>query len=199
LKQTLRSSILLFFACGALAALSISAQAQKIDIGFGVSTTLAPGANSNGPSLTGGAFPGVSGDVLFFHNLGVGAEVFWRAAQGENFQDTGYNYRPVFYDFNAVYAPKLASHTYLELVGGIGALDTHILACNIGIGTCGGTTQIGSSNHFDVDLGGGIKFYVKGGFFVRPEARFYFVNNGNNDYSSNYTTRVGASIGYTFR
>ena len=36
------------------------------------------------------------------------------------------------------------------------------------------------------------------GFFVRPEARFYWINN-NTDFSSNHAGRVGATIGYTFR
>jgi len=199
LKSALRIVIVLTLGCIAVSAFSNLAQAQKIDIGFGVGTTLAPAANSNGPSLAGGAYPGFSGDFLFWHNLGVGGEVFFRGSQNSGFEGlTGFNYRPVFWNINAVYSPKLASHTYLELVGGIGALDTHIYQCNIGGITCGGTSIISSSNHFDADLGGGIKFYLKGGFFIRPEARVYFVNN-NTDYSSGHAARVGASIGYTFR
>jgi hypothetical protein len=49
-----------------------------------------------------------------------------------------------------------------------------------------------------VDLGGGIKLYPTHNFFIRPEARFYLVNN-NTDYSSNHLLRYGLSIGYTFR
>lgn len=208
MKQTLRIAILLTFACAALTAFSNFAQAQKIDIAFGVSTTLAPRASfvdgfESAPSLTGGAFPGFSGDFLFYHNLGFGAEVFWRAGSANcpdsicGF-DSGISYRPVFYNFNAVYSPKLASHAYLELVGGIGALDTHYSACTLSGASCGGSQLLSSSNHFDVDLGGGIKLYLSRGFFVRPEARFYWINN-NTDYSSNHGARVGASIGYTFR
>jgi hypothetical protein len=180
LKQTLRTAILSTFACLVVASLSNFAQAQKIDIAFGVSTTIAPSATDTAPSLTGGAFPGVSGDVLFWHNLGVGAEVFWKASQSQNYLGIeGINYRPVTYNFNAVYSPKLASH--------------------VGEGSqCGGTSPVGSSNHFDVDLGGGLKLYLKGGFFVRPEARYYWVNN-NTDYAGDHFGRVGASIGYTFR
>lgn len=210
MKQTLRIVVLLTFACAALAAFSNTAHAQKIDIGFGVSTMIAPGTSfvdgvENFPSLSGGAYPGVSGDVLFYHNLGIGAEVFWKAGStacavsicGE---DSGITYRPVLYNINAVYSPKLASHVYLELVGGIGALDTHYSECSLSGSSCGGSQLISSSNHFDVDLGGGIKLYpLHNGFFVRPEARFYWVNNGTNDYSSNHSARVGASIGYTFR
>jgi hypothetical protein len=196
------------FTCAALAAFSNSAQAQRIDIAFGVSTTIAPSASfvdgaEAFPSLSGGAYPGVSGDVLFWHNLGVGGEVFWRGSSANcsvsicGF-DSGITYRPVLYNFNAVYSPKIAPHAYLELVGGLGALDTHYSACTLSGASCGGSQLISSSDHFDVDLGGGIKLYVHGGFFVRPEARFYWINN-NTDFSSNHAGRVGASIGYTFR
>ena len=47
-------------------------------------------------------------------------------------------------------------------------------------------------------FGAGIKFYPKGGFFVRPEARLYLVNN-NTDFSAARVTRYGLSIGYTFK
>ncbi len=209
MKQTLRIAILMVFACAAVAAFSNFAQAQKLDIGFGLSTTVAPEASFVGgfesvPSLKGGVFPGLSGDVLFWHNMGFGAEVFWRGGQASCPETvcggySGINYRPVFYNFNAVYSPKIVRHAYLELVGGIGALDTHYSTCTFsGASSCGGSQLISSSNHFDVDIGGGIKLYPHGGFFIRPEARFYWINN-NTDFSSNHTTRVGASIGYTFK
>ena len=172
-----------------------------MDIAFGVSTTDAPGASTaNGVdhlpvSLTGGAYPGFSGDVLFFHNAGVGAEIYWKASQVEYFGQ-GFNYRPLLWDVNAVYAPKLASHAYLELVGGIGALSTRFYTgTTCGIYSCSNYQSI---NHFDGDFGGGIKLYPTRNFFVRPEARFYVINN-NLEFSSNHVTRYGVSIGYTFR
>jgi opacity protein-like surface antigen len=208
LKQTLRIAILLTFACATLAAFSNFAQAQKIDIAFGGGTTLAPQASfvdgvESAPSLKGGTFLGFNGDVLFWHNLGFGADVYWRASSANCALSvcgySGITYRPVFYNFNAVYSPKIAPHAYLELVGGIGAMDTHYSECT-GVGvSCGGSQAISSSNHFDVDLGGGIKLYLTHGFFIRPEARYYYINNGTADYSSNHAARVGASIGYTFR
>jgi hypothetical protein len=207
LKQRLRVAILLSITCAAVAAFSNLAQAQKIDVGFGVSTVLAPSASSCSgncqipQSLGGGAFPGFSGDVLFWHNLGVGAEAFWRGSQGSGAyaDEQGVNYRPVFYNFNGVYSPKLASHAYLELVAGVGAMSTRLYACEEGnsCGIAGGNTAVASSRHFDADFGGGIKLYVLHGLFVRPEARFYWINNDTN-FSGSYATRVGASIGYTF-
>jgi hypothetical protein len=201
LKQTLRIVTLSAFVCAALTAFSNVAQAQRMDFAFGISTVNAPGASSaNGVdhlpvSLTGGTYPGFSGDVLFFHNAGIGAEIFWKASQSD-YAGQGFNYRPLYWDVNAVYSPKLASHAYLELVGGIGALSTrYYTGTTCGIYSCSNYQSI---NHFDADFGGGIKFYPKGGFFVRPEARFYLVNN-NFEFSSNHATRYGVSIGYTFK
>jgi len=199
LKQTFRSAVLLSFACVALAACPNLAQAQKLDLAFGVSTVTAPSASSASGSyapvsLTGGTYPGFSGDVLFFHHLGIGGEVYWKASRG-NYLDSGVPYRPIFYDVNAVYAPKLASHTYLELLGGVGALSTRFYTgTNCTFITC---TNYQDSNHFMGHFGAGLKFYPAGGFFIRPEAHLYLVNN-NIDYSSAHATRYGLSIGYTF-
>lgn len=201
MKHTLRIAILLTFACAAMAAFSNFAQAQKIDLAFGISTVDAPGASSaNGVdhqpvSLTGGTYPGFSGDVLFWHNLGLGGEIYWKATQGKYGGDPTVPFRPLFLDINAVYSPKLARHTYLELVGGIGALDTRVY-CQ-GCGNPYNNTNYFSDKHFMADFGAGLKLYPKGGFFVRPEARLYLVNN-NLNFSSPRVARYGLSIGYTF-
>lgn len=174
-----------------------------MDIAFGISTVDSPGASSvsftdtnHSPvSITGGAYPGFSGDVLFFHNAGIGAEVFWKASQVD-YAGQGFNYRPLFWNVNAVYSPKLASHAYLELVGGIGAQSARFYTgTTCGIYNCSNYQSI---NHFDADFGGGIKLYASHNFFIRPEARVYIINN-NLEFSSNHTTRYGVSIGYTFR
>ena len=195
MKQTLRTPLLLSLACATLAAVSNLALAQKVDVAFGISTVEAPAANSNGPSLTGGTYPGFSGDVLFWHNFGLGGEIFWKANQSEYNSIYGtIPYRPMFLDFDGVYSPKIASHAYLELSAGIGALDTRQY-CN-GCGN-GYNTNYTSDKHFMGDFGAGLKLYPKGGFFVRPEAKFYLVNN-NQLFSSYYSSRFGLSIGYTF-
>jgi hypothetical protein len=196
-------ALLLTFACVALALTSSLAHAQRIDAAVGVGAILAPGASSANSSetpvsLSGGLYPGLSGDVIFWHNLGIGAEIFWRASQGSNYDgNKGVNYRPFFYDFNAVYSPKLAKHTYLELVGGLGGLDSRFYECPDFDCNLGNSTAVSSFTHFDVDFGGGIKFYAKRGIFIRPEARYYFIRNDTN-FSSNHAARVGISIGYTF-
>jgi hypothetical protein len=206
LKQTLGVSALLFFAFAAMFTFSSAAQAQRIDFAFGVSTIDAPGASATSAtstdhspvSLTGGTYPGFSADFLLFHNLGVGGELYWKASQGTYpFASPPTPYRPLFYDFNAVYSPKLASHTYLEVVGGIGAESIRFY-CGLSCINPFSGTNYASSNHFMGDFGGGIKFYPKGGWFIRPEARLYLVNN-NLEFSSPRAVRYGISIGYTLR
>ncbi len=202
MKRILRLPVLLAFAFAVLASFSNFAQAQKMDFAFGLSTVTAPSASSvsindtnHAPvSLTGGTYPGFSGDAIFWHNLGVGGEVYWKATRGDYGGDSTLPFRPVFFDFNAVYAPRLASHTYLELVGGIGALATRIYCQGCGNGY---NTNYSSDKHFMADFGAGVKFYPKGDFFVRPEARLYLVKN-NLNFSSPRITRFGVSIGYTF-
>ena len=54
-----------------------------------------------------------------------------------------------------------------------------------------------SNNHFLVHVGGGLRYYVWGNVFVRPEAHFYHILNNSDVFSNNNVIRVGASIGYT--
>lgn len=201
MKRTVHVAFLLSFAAVTLAVLSSSAQAQKVDLAFGISTIDAPGASSGYNSgdhipisLNGGAYPGFSGDVQVLHNIGVGAEIFWKGSQVSN-SLVGVNYRPLFFNFNVVYSPRLSKYATAELVGGIGTFDTrYYTASYVCVEYCSNYT---STNRFDGDFGGGIKFYPKGGWFIRPEARFYLINN-NAYFSSNFATRYGVSVGYTF-
>jgi len=201
LNRKLRIAFFVSLACATLAFGTNSTQAQKIDMAFGISTLDAPAASSaNGDhapvSLTGGTYPGFSGDVLFFHNLGIGGDIYWKGGQGKYGGDPTLPFRPIFFDINAVYSPKLASHTYLELVGGIGAQDTRIYCQGCGNGY---NTNYQSDKHFLVDFGAGLKLYPgHSGFFIRPEGRLYLVNN-NLYFSSPRITRYGLSIGYTFK
>ena len=204
MKRILHATFLLAFACAAFVAFSTLAQAQKVDVGFGMSTILAPSANgylgeNNGHepvSQAGGLYPGFSGDVLFWHNVGLGGEIFWRGSQLNYGSQLNLPVRPIFYAFNGVYSPKIANHTYLEVVAGIGAQSTRQY-CGASCYDPYTNTTFVSDTHFMGDFGGGIKFYPWGGLFVRPEARVYLINN-NLLFSSNHAIRVGASIGYTF-
>ncbi len=183
----------------ALGSLALPAHAEQFDLGFAVSGLTAPSNNFNNffsaPSIGGGTYLGFNGDYLFKKNFGIEGEINWRAHQ--NLSNGFQPYRPVFWDFNAIYAPRLAPRVTAELLAGIGVESVRFYN---NFATCSyitGCTNYTSSNHFMGDFGGGLRFYVKGGVFLRPEARFYLVHN-NVEFNSNHSTRYGVTLGYSF-
>lgn len=174
-------------------------RAQEFDAAFGVGTLTAPSAsNASGNhapiSESGGAYPVFSADLLLKRQFGVSGELAWRSSRNlyAGFQP----YRPLLYDFNAIYAPKLGKHAGAELMAGIGweSLRFYQPFLTCGAITC---TNFVSSNHFMGHFGGGLRYYVHGHFFVRPEAHLYLIRN-NVEFSSPMATRFGVSLGYTF-
>jgi len=177
----------------------VGAQAQQIDIGFGVSGLNSPSSTPSAvfttPSLGGGTYVGFSGDFLLHKDFGIGGEIFWRAHQGIY---NGYQpYRPLFWNFNGMWLPHLARHVSGELVAGIGATSIRFYNNYYTCSYITGCTNYTSSNHFMGDFGGGIRFYPHGNIFIRPEARLYLIHN-NVEFNSNRATRYGVTIGYTF-
>jgi hypothetical protein len=177
----------------------LSASGQEVEAAFGLGTVTAPSAadasgNYTAQSLTGGLYPSFSANFILKRRLGFGGEVAWRASR--NLYFASIPYRPLFYDFNAVWAPHLANKTTAELMAGIGAESLRIYQ---GFTSCGftGCTNYTSSNHFLGHFGGGLRMNVWGNFFVRPEAHLYLIRN-NTDFSSGRVTRFGVSLGYTF-
>ena len=83
---------------------------NKLTLRFGGGSLSAPGSSFSGGALLpgegGGAFVGFNGDVLFKGNLGVQAEVNWKGSQG--LYGGQVPYRPLFYDFNAIYARRFS-------------------------------------------------------------------------------------------
>jgi len=182
-------------------ALADSAFGQQMDFAFGFSTVhSAPVSSSQAlllfppVSLTGGLYPSFSGDFAMRKNIAVGGEISWRGGQGN--YDFSQPYRPIFWDFDGMYIPKLGPHVQGEFSAGIGAESTRFytnyLNCNAI--TC---TNYTTSTHFMGQFGAGLKLYARGGLFVRPEVHVYLVKN-NLEYTSPYIVRYGASIGYTF-
>lgn len=172
---------------------------QQADIAFGVSGLKAPTSTTNSqgvflPSIGGGTYLTVSGDFLIKHNFGLNVEVSWRA---HRFAYGGFEpVRPLFYDFNGIWAPRFTKYAGVDLMAGIGAASLRFYTPYYNCSYFG-CTNYSSSNHFLADFGGGIRLYPRGNFFVRPEAHLYLINN-NQEFSSGRVARVGVSIGYTF-
>ena len=177
-----------------------TAHAQQLDGAFTVSGLKAPSAFDVSPSsqffpqsVGGGTFVGFSGDFLFLKHFGVGGEVHWRAQR--NLSQGFLPFRPIFYDFNAVFAPPLGKHAAAELMGGFGGESVRFYQQTF---TCSffSCTNFTSVNHLTGDVGGGLKLYIFHHVFLRPEARFYFIRN-NFEFSGSHATRLGVSLGYT--
>ena len=178
-----------------------AAHAQQLDaaIGFGTMTaTSGPVdlAGGNIVSQRGGLFPSISGDVLFadHHQLGVQGEVSWRASQ--NLYADTLPFRPILFDFNGIYAPRLGKKAQAEVMAGFGGEDLRFydqINC-----TFVGCTNYVSSTHLVGHVGAGIRLYVWHNVFVRPEAHFYGIRN-NNEFPSSNANRFAISIGYSLK
>ena len=114
LKNTIRniSVLLLLFFAGVTCA---NAQSVGFSFGLGTATNSANGQSLDsfgdvGPKL-GGLFATFAGDYMFRPSLGFGAEYSFRTSQGNYAPQVGVNYRPVFYDFNAIWHPVPSQHS----------------------------------------------------------------------------------------
>ncbi len=192
----------LLFLAALLCLVAPLASAQHFDVAFGLSglksTSGANAGSSYSPQdVGGGVFPGFSADLLLFHNLGVEGELFWRAKQNTyNPAISGQPFRPLFWAINGIYAKTVAHRVGFEALAGIGEESVRFYQPFF---TCDfvGCTNYTSVGHFMGDLGAGLRLYVKGGLFVRPEVRLYLIHN-NVEFSSGHAERLGVSIGYTF-
>jgi hypothetical protein len=196
LESNLKKLSFLVVAFCAFFLLGSAAQAQQFDLTVGVSTVTGPASAPPLQTISGGAYPNLGLDFLFFKNLGVGFDASFRAKQNlyQGFQP----FRPYFYDVDAVYAPPLGKWAQAELKAGIGAESIHFYTATLQCSTFGGCTNFVSSNHFLGHIGGGLRLYVRHNIFIRPEAHLYIVHN-NVEFTGSRVTRFGASIGYAFR
>lgn len=178
------------------------ATAQQADAMLGFGTILAPSSStctvfssSCVGSEKGGLFTNISADVIFHKRIGVAFDAAWRTKQGVN--DAGQLYRPILFDFNGDYQPRITKKVGLDLFGGIGWQTTRFYGLTyttscLDFGSC-----YTSNNHFLVDGGAGVRYYAYGNLFIRPEVRVYHILNNTDVFTNNNVIRVGASIGYT--
>ena len=170
-------------------------------LGFG--TVVSPGASACGSTSTGGftcperggLYTNIGADVIFHKRMGIGFDAAWRTVG--NYAGSGQPYRPILFDLNGVYQPRLGKKVGADLFGGIGWQTTRFYSFQATTGCYYYGQCYSSNNHFLVDLGAGIRYYVWGHVFVRPEARYYHVLNNTDVFSSSNIIRLGASIGYT--
>jgi opacity protein-like surface antigen len=162
----------------------------------GSNCTLNSSANAICPEK-GGFWMNLGGDIIFKRRIGAAFDINWRASDANFGGPAGQPYRPLIFTFNGVYQPRLGKKAGLDLFGGIGWQSTRFYSYQattncIYFGAC-----YNSSNHFVVDIGGGLRYYVWGHMFIRPEMRYYNIMNNTDNFTSDHVIHVGASIGYT--
>jgi hypothetical protein len=180
-----------------------SGHAQAFDAAIGFGTLTGPSESKAGSSyqpqtIGGGVFPSFSADVLPWGGgqLGVQGEVSWR--YGQNLYQGFQPFRPVLFDFNGIWVPKLGDKAAAELMAGFGFQSTRFYQAIYNCSAFGGCTNYVSSNHLMGHIGGGLRFYVTHNIFVRPEAHIYFTRN-NFEFSGARSNRFAISFGYSFR
>ena len=182
-----------------LISIAIPAYGQ-MDVAFGASTVNSADLYALtfifGPQpLNGGTYLSFTGNQIFDKDqVGVGGEISWKASQAIY---AGYQpYRPIFWDFNGVWVPKIGRRAAGEFQAGIGAESirfyNNFYTCNFV--SC---TNYTTSTHFMGHFSAGVRLYVTPNVFLRPEGHFYLVNN-NQEFTSNKIIRHGVSLGYTF-
>ena len=196
----MRKFVLLQSAC-AVFLLAGFAHSQQFDFAVGASTLVSSTPTSASqayqpPAEKGGMYPSVSADFIRKNHFGLNLEVAARAKEGLY---NGYQrFRPVLYDVNAVFAPRLGEKASAELLAGVGGervlFYSRYSNCSPAFPAC--LTYV-NSNHFLVHFGGGVRYYFWHNFFIRSEAHLYIIHN-NFEFSSGNIGRLGASIGYTF-
>jgi hypothetical protein len=206
--KLIRSTIPLIFAV-CLGAPLAHAQSD-LDVFFGAGTMRAPSSGQSidtfgtgtpytTPSL-GGAFGKLGADIMLTPHFGVGGQMDWRFSQADY---AGLNYRPTFYDFNGIWMPSLGSNKRIapEIEAGLGAARLSFYYpqsyCDQFAGCSSSNTFIESSNHFQVHLSAGIRFYVTPHVFIRPQVDAHYVNNFF-QFGSNWVPEYGAAVGWSF-
>lgn len=145
----------------------------------------------------GGTYLNLGADVIFKGRIGAAFDVNWKARQGSFGGPSGQPYRPLLFTINGVYQPKLTKKVGADLFGGIGWQSTRFYSYQNTTNCIYFNACYNSSNHFLVDVGAGIRYYVWGHMFVRPEIRVFHILNNTDNFTSGNVFRVGASIGYT--
>lgn len=205
--RTIRGFAVLFLLLIGVAA-STTAQSGSVYYAGGIATdsaagpidTLGAGITYNAPRM-GGFFDTIGAEVIFFHNLGVGANVSFRNSKGPY---AGLVYRPTFYDIDAVYqSALLGGRLTPEIQGGIGKANVSFYYtpqfCQTFQEGCRSTTaEVNSETHFDLHFSGGLRYYVYKSFFFRPQVDLRWVRDFHY-FGSSLVPEYSAAVGYTFR
>ena len=216
-RLTLRTVPLL---CALVLVSAAGAHAQRVSAYFGLGSakdragTRSNGTNTcptgqlfdglicePGPTI-GGLFGTFGVDVRFKRHLGINAEYAFHFKQVPFLPDDSLNMRPAFYDVNVMWMRVAGKRIAPLLEGGVGGARLGLRSTSTTPIT--GITNISSfpagsrPNHAQLHFGAGLKFYVKGNIFVKPQFDLHYVFNFTDQFGRNLVLQYSGSVGYTF-
>jgi len=196
-KQSNAQGVSAYFGMGSAidsAATSSGCPAKQIDDPF---NALGPPSSCVTAPTMGGIFGLFGADFMIKPHLGINFEYAGRFAQASYLPTEGVNVRPSFYDFNAVFQPTTGDKRIVPVLeGGIGGAKLSFYGVQTGVFSS--SQLLGSSNHFQLHGGVGLKMYFKSDFFVKPQFDIHYVHNLTDQYGRNAVPEVTISVGYTF-
>ena len=154
-----------------------------------------------GPTI-GGLFGNFGVDVRFKRHLGINAEYAFHFKQVPFLPLDSLNMRPAFYDVNVMWMRVAGKRIAPLLEGGAGGARLGLSSTSTTPIT--GITNISSfpagsrPNHAQLHFGAGLKFYVKGNIFVKPQFDLHYVFNFTDQFGRNLVPQYSGSVGYTF-
>jgi hypothetical protein len=154
-----------------------------------------------GPTI-GGLFGTFGVDVRFKRHLGINAEYAFHFKQEPFLPLDSLNMRPAFYDVNVMWMRVAGNRIAPLLEGGAGGARLGLRSTSTTPIT--GITNLSSfpagsrPNHAQLHFGAGLKFYVKGNIFVKPQFDLHYVFNFTDQFGRNLVPQYSGSVGYTF-
>jgi len=184
------------------------ASAQQLNAYYSVGTAMDSSSNTQidtfgtgSPYTTprmGGLFSDFGAGFMFAKKYGAGADISWRDTQAAY---AGLNYRPLFYNFDAIYQPVKTKRFAPELRLGLGGVrlgySLSQTACNSFTGCTTANESVASSEHFQVHAELAARFYVTDHIFVRPAVEAHWVNDFF-QFGSNWVPQYSIGVGYSF-
>jgi hypothetical protein len=151
----------------------------------------------------GGLFGGFGVTVMFKKHLGVDGEYVFRFQRAPYLPDDSLEMRPTFYDLNAVWEPFSGKGRFIPfLQGGLGGANVKLYSSQstslTGVTSTSGFPAGSDTSHFQLHGAIGMKVYVHGNLFVKPQFDIRYVPHLNDEFGSNTVLGYMIHVGYTF-
>jgi hypothetical protein len=154
-----------------------------------------------GPTI-GGLFGVVGADFMFKPHLGINGEYAFRFSQAPFLPADNLKMRPAFYDVNAVWQPISGKRLIPVLEGGFGVVKVGLHftpgSSITGVTSTSGFPAGSDTNHFQLHGGVGVKIYVKGNLFVKPQFDLHYATHLTDQFHRNLILQYTGAVGYTF-